>query len=701
MAKKPPKPPTKIYTYGLRPPSVGAVEFNRVLRGGHNYYNALLEIERTKQEAEHDFWARLGSYESLLAEYREQRALRPSREDPDRQAVWDRQDELKAQVKAAREGTEAKHLPVEEVFRKQRSKELKKEYKGKELSAESLLDILDSDPRCVSPRRRAQLDFQVGAAARGVGVSAKKLNQELRDAGLGKVTQEIEDRASREINLARAHFGVHYGTYLLIEAQIEQALKTSEGFPVFKRWTGVTGEPDKEGRDYDTRSGEGRVGAPIDTTRGFFVAQIHDGQNAVLQIDPVPESVYVRSSERGTPRGHGESWRMGHRTKMRICVGSGERIKGQRGRNPMWVEFDMVMHRPLPVGGKICAAWVSVFRRGTRTRYELQLQVQAESLRPEHRHGEGITAINFGYRSSGRVAYTIDGRGVSSELLANPDTGRLIDLADKIRGQRQDAANLIRDSLFAWSEELGYPEVFEVGDGIGSTPHWSGVESRAREHPTRSLKARIEGLRSAREKSLSARLQAIFRTWTKLREQTRFDKDDLIYKHLREWVIEDKNQENRESGCRVHARGARNQNARLWAHSLCDSADVILLEDTNYALLKSKAKSVDIMPIEKQTAIARRRDFYAPGELREIVRLTAQNRGVLVVKVSATNLTAMHHACGRIENRDTLSSIVVNCTHCATKFDQDHNFCVGLRERYNAGQNPTPARRTRNRSKSR
>lgn len=697
MAKKAKKPPTKIYTYGLRPPSVGRVEFDRVLHGAHNHYNACLEIERTKQEAEHDFWAKLGEHEGLLAEYREQRALRPSRDDPNRQAIWDRRDELKGQLRVALEEIEAKHLPVEEVFRNNRSKELKKEHKG--ISAEDLCDLLDEDHRCVSPRRRFQLDFQARAEARGVGVSAKKLNQELRDAGLGKITQEIEDIASHDVNLSRSHFGLHYGTYLLIEAQVKQALKTSESFPSFKRWTGVTGEPDKDGRDYDTRSGEGRVGAPVDTNKGLSVVQVHDGRNTVLQIDPVPESVYIRGSERGKPRGHGESWRMGHRTKMRICIGSGARIKGRRGRNPIWVEFNMVMHRPLPVGGKICAAWVSVFRRGTRIRYELQLQVQAESLRPEHRHGEGITAINFGYRSNGRVAYTIDGKGASSEFLANPETGRLIDLADKIRGQRQDAANLMRDSLLTWAGELGYPEVFEVGDGIGSVPHWSGVESRNREHPTRSLKTRIEGLRSAREESLAGRLQAIFRTWTKLREQTR-QQDDLIYKHLREWVIEDKNQENRESGCRVHARGARNQNARLWAHSLCDSADVILLEDTNYALLKKKEKSVDIMPIENQTAIARRRDFYAPGELREIVRLTAQSRGVLVVKVSATNLTAMHHACGRIENRDTLSSIVVKCTHCATRFDQDHNFCVGLRERYNAGQNPPPARRTRNRSRS-
>jgi len=670
------KSPTKIYTYGLLPPEHGGEDLMRMLRAGHNYRNALLEVERDRLAETEDFWAKRGRYTELVARVRELEAVRfPRKDDPRRQAHYDLIDDLREKVREKREATIQGSLPAEEGRRRLRSRELKAEAKkrGETLTKEQMTRLLDREPGCVSVRRKAQLDYEAQSRARGVEPSPKGMVAHLRALGLNTITQEIDDRATQKAKKAREHFKVYYGTYLLIEAQVERALEKTQ-FPRFKRWTG-----------------EGRVGAPVDTNFGLSVDSIHDCQfdskhgweenrgNTVLQIDPV-----------------GVSCAKGFHTRARVCVDS----RGRSGskRLSVWVDFRINYHRELPRGAKICGAWINIYTLGTRVKYELQLQVQDDSFQVQPRHGTGVAAINLGYRSSGRVAYVLSEDGKGRELLVSPRIEASIGRADTSRSDRENSANRMCDMLLGWSSELGFPEAFLVGDGESKIDTWSGSVTRR----SRSLSTRISALKDAREESLSNKLRGILGTWAKLRQdkQTR-PSDEATYAAFVEWFHQDKIYQNNEAFTRSGARNYRDQVVRDWAHELCDRYEMLLVDGTDYAKLKMRPKDKSVMPIENQTEIAHRRDNFAPGNLRSIIEEVARARGVTVDRHDPSGLTQRHHACGWDEPWDAMPRIEHKCAGCGETFDQDANFCVGLFERFRGILPPAPARSPRTSRKNR
>jgi len=700
------KPPTKIYTYGLLQPTKNGHEFSKMCRAAHDYYNALLEIERTRQREEDDFWAKRGGYVDLLDEFRQLEAMRPRRDDPKREEIFARRKELRKKLWELRDVTVDRSLPIEDANRRNRHRELKKAAKaeGRNITDAEISASLDKDPSCVSPRRRAQLEYTEEAKARGVNVSGRGLNQYLRDRGLLKVTQPIDDRAAEDQKRARDHFELYYGTYLLVEPAAEQAIERSEMFPAFKPWRGEVG----------------RVGAPVNTNTGISVEAIHncfnedpktgertfsDGGNTVLQIIPIRKE--VRESRRvrvkGAPSAHQQGMKFLNQTVMRICVRSEGRVGAQR--IPVWVEFPMQYHRDLPPNAKVTAAWVIASQLGTRTVYKLQLQVQDEAFRnPVKPCGRSTMAVNLGYRSTGRVAYALTQDGRYEVMDVKDRVGKCIDEADELRSLRDRDANRMRNDLFEWRDVEAYPQSFLEGDGEKFVPHWSGDEKRRRSVKVRSMKTRIDGLVHARDDSLPTRLRAIYETWERMREQGLLRSvDDRIFKVFREWYIEDKRSQDKEAHQRLNAHGTRELDIYAWAHRLCDEASLILVEDTNYATmkLKSNRRPKEELPVEISVSIARRRDMYAPGRMRKILEQVAVKRGVKIVRLSSVGLTQRHHKCGFDEPWDAMRSIQHKCEGCGVTFDQDRNFCEGLFERYRGTLPAAPARKAGKGKKSR
>lgn len=669
---------TRIYTYGMLLPTQGGERLESQLRAGHSYFNALLEIEREKRARVEDFWAGQGAYADVLAELRaaETAAQKLRKSDPpaERKAAWARVDGLRRDVRERRAAAVKATIPPEDARRAERKKELVKAAKerGEKLSAEALTVVLDAEPDCVSPRRRAQIAFSVDAEKRGVKVSGKKLNAALRDAGLTRATQEIEDQAAAQTLIARRHYGVHWGTYLLIHAAVEQAISKADDFPRFKRW-----------------DGHGRIGVPISTGKGIDVAAVHDcGVREdgtwieergcrVLQILPVDATVYSAGKR---------VRRRGARTTVRVCVDT-------RDRGKFWVEFPMTLHRPLPPEAKIVGAWIKVSPRGPSSfSYELQLQLQDVTFAmPSSRgHGTGTIAINLGWRASGRVMFALRSDGQEREFCLPQEITHKLALADQARAKRDLAANKMRDQLIGWLAECGAPAAFEPTGEIVIRPHWSSDPEKARETQVQSIRERIERLRVARDASLPMRLRWIYESWTQEREAGRTrEVGAVIYGHLREWVIEDKRDQRRESGLRRRAARRRDEIVILWAHEICNDADTVLLENTNYAVLKTRRN--EAVPVEVDEKVGRLRDACAPGELRRSLEEICAKRGVTTARVDARDLTSTHHACGhKMAHRP--QSIRATCDVCGAHFDQDHNFCVGLFERSGDGQTPGTAR---------
>lgn len=682
------KLPTRIYTYGLLPPKSGKDAFDKMLRNSVHYYNALLEIERWKLDESARFWAKRGGYLPLLEKIKNLEDTARKADKESRPALYLQIRELESEFNILRESAIQNSLPKEEARRRIRSREIKDEYKKKKvvLSSSALDSILDSESDCVSPRRKLQIELASEAKARGVLPSGKLLNKRLKEANLEKITQYIDDQASLDAERARTFYGMYYGTYQYIHAAVEQAIKTSETFPSFKRW-----------------EGEGRVGAPVDTNSGLSVDSIlnckyesgvwSDSGNFVLQIQNVPDEIWEQKNSRahGSISQPNTSWSQKTRTSMRICIDS----LGRSGKNrvPVWVEFPLVMHRPLPKHGKIVGAWISVYKRGSKTRYELQMQIQDEShLVPKKPHGDGTIAFNFGYRASGRVAFALDDSNASQEMLVDSKVEQKLDLADHRRQIREKAANYMRDSLFRWSEKFGFPDSFLRNEGkMLVIPHWSGDQSRSRSIKERSLKKKIELLVHSNESSLSDKLQRIYGEWryvvainnifssVGLVDVLLRPADLEIFEELSVWSLDDKSLFSIEAGSRFKSRLMRKNQIHIWAHKICDENSVVLIENTNYAKIKKNAKEKrGDMSVGLVTSISRRRDAYAPGDTRRIIEEVAKARGLIVKKVNSADLTRIHHACGHDGPWDASPSIEHVCEKCNVKFDQDKNFCEGL-----------------------
>ena len=151
----------------------------------------------------------------------------------------------------------------------------------------------------------------------------KIANKDLEVKAQMDAAQESFDQQQKE---HRAKCGCFWGTYLLTERAAEQARgEGKEGGappPKFVHW-----------------KGEGQVGVQIQ--KGMSVSRLFSGIDTRIQIDPVPDTAWDkrRSKEQ--------------RTSVRIHVGS-------KCRSPIWAEWPVTLHRPLPAEAKI--KWAQILR---------------------------------------------------------------------------------------------------------------------------------------------------------------------------------------------------------------------------------------------------------------------------------------------------------------------------------------------------
>lgn len=202
-----------------------------------------------------------------------------------------------------------------------------------------------------------------------------------------------EEHAKIRLKKARAECGVYWGTYLLQEQAADQARKERTP-PRFVRW-----------------QGEGRVSVQIQ--KGIPLSELW-GEDTQIQIQPVHPDAWDASGRvrRGIRR------RLS-RTVLRLRVGS----EGPANRTPIWAEWRMVMHRPIPEGAVIKVATVSRRRRDCVSwdwRVQLTVDVTAcASTRvvPE----SGAVALNLGFcvRQNGaiRSGFLVGDDGMEQEIL--------------------------------------------------------------------------------------------------------------------------------------------------------------------------------------------------------------------------------------------------------------------------------------------
>lgn len=495
---------TRVYRYGLLPPTRGAEIVDEQLRLAHRYQNTLVEIERARREAV----AQVMAAHDLTAPIEAEIAALVAALDAERAAVAASRAERRARTP-------------------------------------------------ISPERKARI-AQIREGLRHARGRLKAARAQAReDAALREALACINTEAKSRAKQARATCGVYWGTYLLIE-QAMDAARRSVTPPRFRRWTG-----------------EGAVGVQIQG--GLTVEDLADDTR--LQLDMTPQPIPGRQ---GKPR-----------PRVRLRVGSA-------GRDPVWAEWPLIYHRPLPAESVI--KWAKVVRRriGGRDEWSLHLTISLPAEARTEVCGRGVVAVDLGWRQAHgtlRAGGWSDGTESGEILIHSRVRGALEKVAD-LRSIRDTALNGVRAALMEW-RDAQETLAGELAERLRWLPQWRSP----------------------------ARFADLARWW----RAHRVDGDEAIYAALEAWRIRDKHLWLYESHARRGAHARRRDAFRVLAAQLARRYDTLVVERLD---LRAMAKIPAPESERESHPKARRQRFdTAPSELRQALVNAFLTRGGRVVTV--------------------------------------------------------------------
>lgn len=594
----------KVYRYGLRRPVEGDQEVRTQMRLAHRYRNTLVEIEHARRDAVRAFRMAHGDIQQLTLEVQKEDAV-----------VYAAVQAAKAAKMEARSAAAPEHLREAVVVAKAAKK--------------AALDRLRQARKTVKedPDAVKQLDL-------------------------------IEERAADLRRNARAHCGVYWGTYLLIEDADVQARAvpyydisgTGPNNPGFSRWCG-----------------EGMIG--VQTQGGLGVADAF-GDDTMMRIEP------------GTlPKGADPLSKRSARRKFTVLA---LRI-GSDGRAPRWARFPMLMHRPLPTDGIIKRVAVALRKIGPREEWVATLTVESADVQGMPFSAKGMVGIDLGWRllerdgaKHLRVAAWHDTDDRHGELVLDQWTMSGLMKADELRSVRDDNFNDARVALKEHLVALVVPQWMQVA--TVTLMQWRAI----------------------------ARLTALVHRWKK----NRFQGDDVAYEALEAWRYHDHHLWQWETSQRTGAGRARREAYRVFASRLAKAYEKVVLEGFD---LRRVARLLSVEEATKAENLTARhmRTLAAVSELRSCIEqafglrrhwATQSRPGNFgrVVVVAAKDTTKTCFQCGSIEQWDQANELRHTCSKCGSSWDQDQNAAknILLRERSGGAMDDGGARTDGNQNDS-
>lgn len=456
---------------------------------------------------------------------------------------------------------------------------------------------------------------------------------------------DAEARAA--IRQARGASGLRHGNYSWVEESAEQARK--ESWPDPPRFLRYTGEGVVRAQlTGDILTDDGAV-----ANRGLLVSEI--ASDTRVQIDPVPDDTYQR-------RRHHR--RIASRTKVRIRVGS------NADRSPVWAEFPVIIHRPLPADGVIKWTWVQRRKVGLRFEYKLNVALESETFRtPSQPCGKGTVAVDLGWRNllddkcepTGeiRVAYLLDDGGHEEQVLVPAKVPTGLAKVDDLRSIRDKNFDAARALLLSW---LGEVHV----ETTSTSSAWTvalGVAVRART------------LRSLAQWRAIGKLAGFVNAW----ERDRFPNDEAIMVTLQTWAKQDRHLLAWEASQRDRRINHRREEYRKLAARLARAYATIVLEkfDLTAPEVNEKKPTEEGIPSDGKNQRSTKR-IAAPGELRDGIKKAAAKYGARIVEVDPAYSTQTCADCGACEEWDAAPSVMNTCVACGATWDQDANACRNL-----------------------
>ncbi len=545
----------KNFAYGLLAPTSGAEILDAEMRAGHDYYNALIALERERRDAYRALMNRHPDIQRINDE------IAPLVEDLDRLY-----EALAQQSAAARR----KVPPSDE--QKTRVAELK-----------ATLKTLRAQLKNAKAALKADTDIALALAEQNAAHAAK---------------------SKAAYNAATCY----WGSRLAVGNAVEAAVENSRLDPRFKRYDGT-----------------GRVS--VQCQGGLDTSKIHDVANTLVRIGSVDHDRAF--SKRGAPTAPGEGRRAAQRTILYLRVASTE-----KGR-PVWAEFPMVLHRPLPPGR---IKWVHVHRDrvADRATWTVTITIDIAPAAPSSTRPtpplDSTIALDIGWRlmPSGdlRVAYGHANDGSTREFLLPKsllDAEQRLRDVESIRARALDAA---KTAIAEW--RTGEGKEVELVDSKGAPLDLAAL------HLWRNPGRVVSLLRHNSDK-LPAPLVASLTTYA--------------VKDLRAWRVNE---------CRrKRTRRRRDGLQRLWAAELSRDFHTIVLE--RMKLTKFVDKDVSILN--------RHRGFANHGAW--LAMLKESPARIVEVDPAYTSLTCAD--CRHVNSSWTTTNLEQTCEGCRVTWDIDAN----------------------------
>ncbi len=487
----------------------------------------------------------------------------------------------------------------------------------------------EAPSRAVSAEHRASIK-----QARADLKSCRKAWREARIAARETMAPKVDaanEQALADREAARAACGVYWGTYQLVEDADGAARKA----PLW-----MDGEPNNP--RFLHWDGNGEVSVQIADGVGLSLDDITSGRGRQLRWEP-------RADARGPSR----------RRDLRQRCTLSLRVGSQEDGAPVWAQWPLIIHRPMPAGARVKRATVHRVMVGPMAKWFLTLTLNVPE--PERRCGNGEVALDIGWRlrpdGSLRIAQAFEPILRDEHEFTLPrEIIEAIKRVDTLRSTRDQNFDEMRRVLAGWIRETR------------SMPGW--------------FLDRTETLAAWRS---PARLAALVRDW----RETRFNGDNAMFDAVEGWRKQDKHLWCWETAQRAKSLARRRDYYRVTAAKLAENFGTVILEDFDLRAV-ARVPEVDSDKNHIKQA-ARNRTLAAVSELRLAIINAFRMRGGSVHLVDPANTTRECHVCGVVEAFDAASKLRHTCAN-GHEWDQDENAARNIFERWRRAQSTATAR---------
>jgi hypothetical protein len=486
-------------------------------------------------------------------------------------------------------------------------------------------------------------------AALRLEIKTRRRAERKRGVDVGDLQEPIA-QAKAEVSAAiaaaregrRARIAQHKHALELIEtarrASVKQAQAASDLYwcnydDVIANYATARRRALREGRELRFQGWDGTGKVTVRYQQGLPAGEVQ-GADRRLQFDPVNPLAWTSASR--------SERRKLARSRVRIRVGS-------QGRDPVWLELPVGLHRPLPEDCTVRSASVICEKVGSRERWRLLVTV----ARPERIARQGpAMALDLGWRllpEGLRVGYWEDEVGAHGQLLLEPAVLWQFSKLNDLKSIQDQHLRVALAAVGEWSKT----HELSAGTDLSRIDLSHIGEWRKPWRLLRLYRAWKDGRVAGDEEAFGALV-----AW-----KERYD-------HLHEW----------EANLRDQVIRHRKEVYRRFVSGLLRMHGRVFLEDLQIRSLARKDQ-----PEEEVHNYS--------GSMRVVAAVSLLGRLFQehgdCVRVSARGTTQDCSWCGHTKQWDAAENVMHRCEGCGRVFDQDQNAARNiLRRGLGAGVGP-------------